>query len=88
VLFLDYDKFRAAPAASLERVLAHSRLPRSLHHCQEALDEVCKERVDFRYSKGVSGRVRAVHRVADGPRAPDDGLLRQLGTPAGCLIPD
>jgi len=59
VLFLDYDEFRADPAANLERVLAHSRIPRPLHHCQEALDEVWKERAGFRYNKGVSGRGRA-----------------------------
>jgi len=56
VLLLDYDEFRAAPAANLERVLAHSRIPRSLQHCQVALDEVWGERATFRYNKGISGR--------------------------------
>ena len=59
VLFLDYDEFRAAPAANLEKLLAHSRIPRALRHCQAALDEVWKERATFRYNKGVSGRGRA-----------------------------
>ena len=58
VLFLDYDEFRAVPAATLERVLAHSRIPRPLQECQAALDEVWKERAAFRYNKGVSGRGR------------------------------
>jgi len=59
VLFLDYDEFRATPAANLESVLAHSRIPRSLQQCQAALDEVWEERATFRYNKGVSGRGRA-----------------------------
>ncbi|HET7083902.1 MAG TPA: hypothetical protein VFI23_03970 [Rhizomicrobium sp.] len=56
VLFLDYDEFRAAPAANLERLLAHSRVPRSPQQCQAALDEVWEERTAFRFNKGVSGR--------------------------------
>ena len=58
VLFLYYDEFRADPAGVLEKLLAHSRLPRSRAHCQAALDEVWKERTTFRYNKGVSGRGR------------------------------
>ena len=56
VLILDCDEFRADPAANLERVIAHSRIPRSLQHCQVALNEVWKERASFRHNKGVSGR--------------------------------
>jgi hypothetical protein len=56
VLFLHYDDFHAQPAAVLEKLLAHSRLPRSHAHCQAALDEVWKERASFRYNRGVSGR--------------------------------
>ncbi len=59
VLFLNYDDFRAEPAATLETVLAHSRLPRSREACQAALDEVWRERAAFRYNRGVSGRGRA-----------------------------
>ncbi len=56
VLMLDYDGFRADPAATLERLMAHSGLPRTREHCQAALDAVWKERSTFRYNKGVSGR--------------------------------
>jgi len=58
VLFLHYDDFRADPAAVLERILAHSRLPRSREDCQAALDAVWEERAIFRYNKGVPGRGR------------------------------
>lgn len=56
VLILDYDVFRAAPAHSLETVLAHSRLPRSPEQCQAAVAEVWEQRAIFRYNKGISGR--------------------------------
>jgi hypothetical protein len=56
VLVLDYDEFRADPAATLETLLAHSRLPRSRAHCQAALDRVWAARTSYRYNKGVSGR--------------------------------
>jgi hypothetical protein len=56
VLVLDYNDFRAEPAAALESLLAHSRLPRSREHCQWALDEVWKERTVFRFNKGIPGR--------------------------------
>ena len=59
VLVLDYDGFRADPAATLMRLLAHSGLPRSLEHCQAALNEVWDERGRFRFNRGVSGRGRA-----------------------------
>ena len=59
VLILEYDDFRSDPAGELEKLLAHSRLPRSRAHCQAALDEVWEERTTFRYNKGVSGRGRA-----------------------------
>jgi hypothetical protein len=59
VLFLQYDDFRADPAGILEKLLAHSRLPRSREQCQQALDEVWEERLHFRYNKGVSGRGQA-----------------------------
>jgi len=58
VLFINYDEFRADPAAVLEKLLAHSRMPRPRAHCQAALDAVWAERATFRYNKGVSGRGR------------------------------
>lgn len=58
VLFLQYDDFRADPAAVLEKLLAHSRLPRPREACQAALDEVWRERYAFRYNKAVAGRGR------------------------------
>ena len=59
VLLLDYDDFRADPVATLERLLAHSGLPRSREECQAALDAVWQERASFRYNQGVSGRGRS-----------------------------
>jgi hypothetical protein len=59
VLVLDYNDFRAEPAAVLESLLAHSRLPRPREHCQRALDEVWKERAVFRFNKGIPGRGRS-----------------------------
>jgi hypothetical protein len=89
VLFLDYDEFRAAPAANLERVLAHSRMPRSLHHCQGALDEVWKERADFRYNKGVSGRGRPRFTVSQIERVRRImAYYPNLEPIAGRLVPD
>jgi hypothetical protein len=59
VLVLHYDEFRADPAATLMRLLAHSGLPRSREQCQAALDDVWAERDGLRYNQGISGRGRA-----------------------------
>src|ERR1700722_3543875 len=59
VLILEYDGFRADPVGELEKLLAHSRLPRSREDCRSALEQVWQERAIFRYNKGVSGRGRA-----------------------------
>jgi len=56
VLILEYNEFRDDPAGTLERLVAHSGQPRSRQHCQAALDEVWRQRDNFRYNKGVSGR--------------------------------
>jgi len=56
VLVLDYDDFRADPAAVLERLLAHSGVPRDRAHCRQALDAVWEDRQAFRFNQGVSGR--------------------------------
>jgi hypothetical protein len=53
---LTYEAFLTDPAASLEKLLAHSQLPRSREQCQLALDAVWEERSQFRFNKGVSGR--------------------------------
>jgi Sulfotransferase domain len=58
VLILEYDEFRADPVATLEKLLAHSGLPRSPEQCRTALDAVWQDRGSFRYNKGVSGRGR------------------------------
>ena len=58
VLPLEYDDFRADPAATLERLLAHSGLPRDRARCQAALQAAWEERASFRYNQGVSGRGR------------------------------
>lgn len=59
VCVLDYDDFRADPVAVLERLLIHSGIPRPRDICQAALDAVWRDRSDFRFNKGVSGRGRA-----------------------------
>jgi hypothetical protein len=58
VLMLHYDEFRADPAAALEKLLAHSQLPRTRAQCETALQEVWEDRGGLRYNKGVSGRGR------------------------------
>lgn len=56
VLELTFDEFRTDPAASLEKVMAHSRISRSRNDCQRALDTTWVDRGDLRFNKGVSGR--------------------------------
>jgi hypothetical protein len=58
VCILDYDRFRAEPAAVLEALLAHAGMPRPREVCQAALDAVWEDRKDFRFNQGVSGRGR------------------------------
>lgn len=59
VLLLDYDGFRADPAATLLSILEHSRLPQSREACARALEAVWQDRAAFRYNRGVSGRGHA-----------------------------
>jgi hypothetical protein len=59
VLLLDYDDFRTDPAATLQALLEHSRLPQSRDACRCALETVWEDRAAFRYNQGVSGRGRA-----------------------------
>lgn len=59
VCVLDYDAFRADPAAALQKLLAHSGLPRAREVCQTALDAAWEGRAEFRFNRGVSGRGRA-----------------------------
>jgi len=56
VCVLSYDAFIADPVGTLEKLLAHSGLPRSREACQAALDAVWEDRSSFRFNKGVSGR--------------------------------
>jgi hypothetical protein len=56
VLMLDYDDFRADPATSLEKLLAHSGLPRRREDCEASLAAVWQDRASFRYNQGISGR--------------------------------
>jgi hypothetical protein len=56
VCVLRYDEFKRDPAAVLEKLLAHSGVPRSRAECQSALDIVWEARGNFRFNKGVSGR--------------------------------
>jgi hypothetical protein len=57
-LWLDYDDFRAAPATSLQSLLAHSGFARSRQDCETALAAVWDERTCFRFNQGISGRGR------------------------------
>ncbi len=59
VLVLDYDSFRADPAATLQSILEHSRLPQPRDACAGALEAVWEDRAAFRYNQGVSGRGHA-----------------------------
>jgi hypothetical protein len=59
VLALEYEDFIADPAATLEKLLAHSGLPQTRAACRAALDAVWEQRGEFRFNKGVSGRGRA-----------------------------
>ena len=84
VLFLDYDEFRAGPAVVLEKLLAHSCLPRSRGQCQAALDEVWDERASLRYNKGISGRGHDRFTAAQmEPTPQDDRLLHGSGADCG-----
>jgi hypothetical protein len=59
MLWLDYDDFRADPAATLQALLSHSGFPRSRQICEAALAEVWRERTVFRFNQGISGRGRS-----------------------------
>lgn len=59
VLLIDYDDFRADPAATLQSILDHSRLPQSRDACARALEAVWEDRASFRYNQGISGRGQA-----------------------------
>jgi hypothetical protein len=59
VCVLRYDDFKRDPAAVLEKLLAHSGVPRAQAECRSALDLVWEARTSFRFNKGVSGRGRA-----------------------------
>lgn len=88
VLFLDYDEFRSDPASNLEKLLTHSRLPRSREECQAALDEVWEERATFRYNKGIAGRGRQRFTPAQMDRlCRMIGYYADLGPIADRLIP-
>jgi hypothetical protein len=58
VLWLDYDDFRADPAATLQSLLSHSGFARSRDECEMALAAVWDERASFRFNQGISGRGR------------------------------
>ncbi len=58
VLALGFEDFVAHPAATLEKLLAHSGLPTARESCQAALDAVWENRRDYRFNHGVSGRGR------------------------------
>ncbi len=58
VLAVGYDEFCAEPVSVLQKILAHSGVPRGAEQCQAALDAVWQERGAHRFNQGVSGRGR------------------------------
>jgi len=70
VLMLDYGEFLKAPDIALETALRHAGVARSREVCQRAVEDVWKERTQWRYNQGVAGRgreyfsARQIQRVA------------------------
>ncbi|MBN9532101.1 MAG: sulfotransferase domain-containing protein [Alphaproteobacteria bacterium] len=56
VCFLTYDEFRADPAETLARALAHAGVEQPQEVCEQALETVWEKRADFRFNKGETGR--------------------------------
>jgi hypothetical protein len=56
VCALTYDEFKADPAATMMKALAHAGLPQPREVCQKALDKVWAARNTFRFNKGTKGR--------------------------------
>lgn len=59
VCVLRYPDLHGDPVSMLERLLAHSGLPRSRKVCELSLAAVWQERGEHRFNKGVDGRGRA-----------------------------
>jgi hypothetical protein len=56
VCLLNYPDFVHAPAATLETLLKHAGVPRTLEECQAAIDATWAERSGHRFNEGVEGR--------------------------------
>lgn len=53
---LHFEDFLRDPVATLEKLLAHSRLPTARVQCEAAMEQMWLERDFFRFNRGVSGR--------------------------------
>ncbi len=58
VCVLDFDELLSAPAAVLEKALAHAETPGQRESCEAAVASVWKERKAWRFNQGTSGRGR------------------------------
>jgi hypothetical protein len=56
VCVLTYNEFKSDPAATMERALAHARLPRTRAQCAQSLDRAWATRSSLRFNKGEAGR--------------------------------
>ena len=59
VLVLDFDEVKNNPLASLEKALAHSRLPVERKVAEAAIERAWKKKEELRYNKGEAGRGNA-----------------------------
>jgi hypothetical protein len=56
VSVLSYSEFVTSPAVTLEAILKHAGVPRTLEECQAAIDATWAERSGHRFNEGVEGR--------------------------------
>jgi hypothetical protein len=56
VCVLNYSEFVTSPAVTLETILKHAGVPRTLEECQAAIDATWAERSGHRFNEGVEGR--------------------------------
>jgi hypothetical protein len=56
VCVLHYRDFCADPAETLHRAVTHAGFITTLHKCRQSLEEVWREKENYRYNKGVRGR--------------------------------
>jgi hypothetical protein len=70
ICVLAYRDFLKDPSSTLERLLAHAGLPTARPACEAAIEEVWRDRQDYRFNRGETGRgmrtfsVRQVDRLS------------------------